>query len=461
MALRVRTGTLDLESRPLSSSTRDKKLNFLQRWIINHHQHRRSTTVSNGGGDDGGAATATTTASASALDYNTDNHNIESMLSSASPPSMLTPSVPATTFRSTSTTRAQYNITTATTSHNMRLMPSSSLTTWNILEWMQAECPVGILPRILAYAGPQTSMALSKTNHFWNQVLQDDATWRVMCEELYKVRTMTNERICHFSRNFRSPSKNPIFPFVDFVVLFFLEILQWKEGDDVPDLSWRDFYKYNPCVPVDYSTFHAAMAIVDVARNDTAAQPTSVRLLLRPGRYILRDAITIQDNNDNNAAAAAAANAPPNTIVRPNSRPIAVEIVTMNHFPESFFPSALEAARNVSCSLVEPERSKKRKTTIRQIFQCRTVDIEEQDSHDNVAMDVDVEDGLPPAELLLENQQLDASDIRPSSSSKATVNRASLILRTRRHNEPLIRVRQGTCTIRNIEIKHNSNGTGM
>jgi hypothetical protein len=35
------------------------------------------------------------------------------------------------------------------------------------------------------------AMTLSKTNRFWKSLLEDDATWRVLCEELYKVRWNT------------------------------------------------------------------------------------------------------------------------------------------------------------------------------------------------------------------------------------------------------------------------------
>jgi hypothetical protein len=211
---------------------------------------------------------------------------------------------------------------------------------------------------------------------------------------------------------------------------------------------------------VDYSTVHAALGLVDVARHDTVAKPSTVRLLLRPGRYILREAITIQDSNNDNGA--------PNTVARPSNRSIAVEIATMEHFPESFFPSTLEAARSASCSPAEPAPTRKRKPSIRQIFQCRIVEVEEPNNPDNDPMDIDlIGSGGIPAELLLENHSLGAPLIIPSPSfsssstaSNATVKRASLILRTRRHNEPLICVRQGSCTIRNIELKHNSHGTG-
>jgi hypothetical protein len=214
MALRERTGTLDLESRPPTSSTRDKKLNFLQRWVVNHHQHRRSTPTNSGGGGDGGIGGGG--GDTPALACNTSNHYLASMLSSSSTSTY-------TTTAPTAGPQQQYNISATAvatgSTHNKRYMPYLSPTTFNIIEWMQAECPVGILPLILAFAGPQTSMALSRTNQFWNHVLQDDATWRVLCEELYKVCPTTKERIYHFSPFCRSPTRNSIFRSTCIVVL--------------------------------------------------------------------------------------------------------------------------------------------------------------------------------------------------------------------------------------------------
>jgi hypothetical protein len=209
MALRERTGTLDLESRPSSSSTRDKKLNFLQRWVMNHHQHRRTTSATtntttiatNNNNIVGGIATASVGGGAgdggvdadTVVGYNSSNLAIPSMLSSSST-STVTANPTATTFKSKAARRQQYNVYSATAT------TYSTPTTFNVLHWMQADCPVGILPRILAFAGPQTSMALSRTNQFWNHVLQDDATWRVLCEELYKVRSTTKQK-CLFAQH--------------------------------------------------------------------------------------------------------------------------------------------------------------------------------------------------------------------------------------------------------------------
>jgi hypothetical protein len=57
----------------------------------------------------------------------------------------------------------------------------------NVVLWMQEECPADILPKIIAYAGPRMAAALNATNRFWRHSFQEESTWKVMCEELYKV----------------------------------------------------------------------------------------------------------------------------------------------------------------------------------------------------------------------------------------------------------------------------------
>ncbi len=47
-----------------------------------------------------------------------------------------------------------------------------------------------------------------------------------------------------------------------------------------------------------------------------------------------------------------------------------------------------------------------------------------------------------------------------ASSGDREVNRATLVLSTGRHNEPLVRVTKGTFTIRNINLRHGSPGNG-
>jgi hypothetical protein len=61
--------------------------------------------------------------------------------------------------------------------------PSSS----NLMQWLQTDCPQDLLPRILAFAGPRMMATISKTNRFWNDLISQERTWQMICEELYKV----------------------------------------------------------------------------------------------------------------------------------------------------------------------------------------------------------------------------------------------------------------------------------
>ena len=69
---------------------------------------------------------------------------------------------------------------------------TTTTTTMNVVQWMESsECPPDVLPLVLAFCGPQTAAALSKCNRHWMHVMQSEGTWRVLCEELYKVRLLS------------------------------------------------------------------------------------------------------------------------------------------------------------------------------------------------------------------------------------------------------------------------------
>lgn len=57
----------------------------------------------------------------------------------------------------------------------------------NILQWLETCCPQDVLPKVLAFCGPQKTAALAKTNRHWRSIVRAEGTWRVLCEELYKV----------------------------------------------------------------------------------------------------------------------------------------------------------------------------------------------------------------------------------------------------------------------------------
>lgn len=145
-----------------------------------------------------------------------------------------------------------------------------------------------------------------------------------------------------------------------------------------------------------------------MVRTSRAEQSRSIRVLLRPGRYILREGITVE--------------APCNVRV----------VVETMEMPDSFHP-IIETPMEV-----EPVKRRKHSASLRNILACRTVEVEDPD-----------EDPLP-----------DFMDTVSSSGMVPSIKRATLTLRTRKHNEPIVRVRQGRCTLRNLELRHISHGIG-
>jgi hypothetical protein len=58
------------------------------------------------------------------------------------------------------------------------------------------------------------------------------------------------------------------------------------------------------------------------------------------------------------------------------------------------------------------------------------------------------------------NQATPESNLANSVINRKCIRQATLVLRTRRHNEPLIRVRRGSIVVRNIVLKHICHGLG-
>lgn len=59
----------------------------------------------------------------------------------------------------------------------------------NLTQFLTTDCPTDVLPKILAYAGPNAAAALQQTSRHFRNVLNSEGTWRGLCEELYKVCT--------------------------------------------------------------------------------------------------------------------------------------------------------------------------------------------------------------------------------------------------------------------------------
>jgi len=258
-------------------------------------------------------------------------------------------------------------------------LPPPTLDDMNLCSFLQDSCPSDLLPKILAFCTPQTVAALSRVNWTWYRLIMDDATWRVLCEELYK----------------------------------------WSDGDALPSISWREYYQANPCVPIDYPTLSAALATCETRalEDGTLQQSKSIRILLRPGTHVLREAITIQAKEGVD---------------------IAIETCKATNFTPVY--ASQYDQQDVSTKKCLKKRRLARK--LRSSMNCRSV----QDSQDVVVADnysyLEQNVGVEPV-----------STTKPVNDSVAT-----LVLKTNRPNEPLVRVKQGNLHLSNIYLLHNCLG---
>jgi hypothetical protein len=166
---------------------------------------------------------------------------------------------------------------------------------------------------------------------------------------------------------------------------------------------------------VDYPTIEAALKTVKTERSE---QCTSIRILCRPGKYYLRKAITVD--------------APGTALVRIESMEL----------PRSIQPSYVTSIPLDSTPIYNRRRSSSR--NLRDILSCRSVDVDDEE---------------PPMEDIPAEypEQMLAPPLLPQLIMSR---RATLILKTRKENEPLVRVRQGTCKLKGLQIRHVCHGTG-
>lgn len=206
--------------------------------------------------------------------------------------------------------------------------------------------------------------------------------------------------------------------------LALLRFHQWSDGDALPSTSWREYYQANPCVPVDYPTLSAALATCEThcALQDGTLLPQeqskSIRILLRPGTHVLREAITIQAQEGVD---------------------IAIETCKGTTFAPVY--SSQDQQNDASKKCLKKRRLARK---LRSSMNCRSV----QDSRDVV---------LPDHYSHLEEPR---AGTEPVSTTKPAVNGsvATLVLKTNRPNEPLVRVQQGNLHLSNIYLLHNCLG---
>ena len=225
-------------------------------------------------------------------------------------------------------------------------------------------------------------------------------------------------------------------------LLFFSPRKQWREGDSIPS-SWKQYYQYNPCVPIDYYDINTALNEVIGTAKEDPLKPRGIRVLLRPGRHVLQKAITIED-----------------TFL--SKHPVSIDIETMAHSPGTYYNS--DYRYNFTQFHQSSDQPKQKfKKSLKKFFGCATVDLESGEEEANLFVDDDIVDYTRSArrnDSTIDTLHGKSVSHSVRESGNKTINRATLILKTRRQNEPLFRVRQGSFCIRNITLKHESFGNG-
>jgi hypothetical protein len=195
-------------------------------------------------------------------------------------------------------------------------------------------------------------------------------------------------------------------------------------------LSWFDFYCTNPCVPIDFTSVHTAVAVANeivvrpYRRSPSmplfSRQVRSVRVLLRPGTYYLKNSVDV------NAIPGAkitfeTMEMPTNVFVRPKSTVDDI-VLTTSTAPEKAVPTKI------------------RRRSLRSFLRCVRTEIVDESTTEDLT-------------------DVGQFDIQDSTTEPPKI--ASLVFRSRHHNEPVCHVYQGILTLHNLEIHHNSNGTDI
>lgn len=194
---------------------------------------------------------------------------------------------------------------------------------------------------------------------------------------------------------------------------------KWSPGNDTPG-SWLKYYQMNPCVPDDYDSIESALKAISSlpvkTRHFNSDGSNSFRVLIRPGKYFLRRSIVIQAEGSS-------------------------EVVIEALEPES--------KKNVigDSSFITPKKSKKLNvpspnTLKEMINSCRSSSAlgSATDSSSTSIIDLDE---------------------RSKNKLLTSTPRAMIILKTRSHNEPVFRVRQGKLVLKNLDLVHSCNGTDI
>lgn len=269
-----------------------------------------------------------------------------------------------------------------------------------VLSWMEYQAPDDILPKILSFAGPQTVQILSKVSRHWNKLACSETVFRTMCED-YKKWT---EGIDQEPENCTLDSD-----------------IAMETSDKG---FWKNYYDCNPIIPLDYPCIHAAAAhkcVVDKWEDSVYfISNRDIRILLEP-------------------------------VIHKIDYPLVVEAEG-----NSVFTIESVMKRTRSQRIAAPQNSRPSTPTTSPITTAQ-VSKESQEEIES-----------PPhnrRKLLLGcKRNVNLSCSKSSNyvqEPDVPLDQAIINYKTKRHNVPIVQIRQGRLRLVNVTLVHKARGTDI
>jgi len=281
-----------------------------------------------------------------------------------------------------------------------------------VLHWIRDDAPRDVLPKIFSFIGSRKLHTLSRVSKAWSEMTKEESVWRVMCEDAGK----------------------------------------WKEGDDYPD-SWFRFYKRNPCVPYDFDTIDAALDAISSgprkeARDNNVRhffreQRKTCRVIIHPGSYFLKKSLVFNCIGKAKVTIEAAAQ---------SSDPEHAMTWLRNYHTWTLMESIPQQALSSPSKSFAGCHTRGTSASLRQMFGCRYYN-SAANTFDSDESAGNGPEGIASGGTSWIHDQISHND-GPNQSP-------FLVLDSKRHNEPVIRVRQGVVNIKGLKILHSCMGTDI
>lgn len=287
----------------------------------------------------------------------------------------------------------------------------------NAMTWIHDEAPNDIVPKILSYAGIHKVQAISLTNKSWNRICNLEAVWRTLCEDTQKW------------VEGRDPEPKRL---EDDSCAMELDNEKDYHCTDNRCTFWKQYYCDNPIVPLDYPTLEAALAGVSTRTEVPGLnskkialhtlESRSIRIFVQPGLYTVKDRLMVDTVGDLALSI--------ETLDNPK-----VCLQEQGRVSDLFDGANSVSSLSLSSVIYDDSRASRRTSpTIRDRFSCRSASDDVKHHADNVA---------------------NLSSLIP------TPKHATIILETKKKNEPIFHVRQGTLQLSKIVMIHYSPGVDI